>query len=83
MDNHGLLSLIPPLVAIILCITTRQLVLSLFIGAFAGALVLCGGNPISAFVTTIEHATACVADGWNAKILVFTLVLGGFIGLLG
>lgn len=83
MDNYGLLSLIPPLVAIILCITTRQLVLSLFIGAFAGALVLCGGNPISAFVTTIEHATACVADGWNAKILVFTLVLGGFIGLLG
>lgn len=83
MDNYGLLSLLPPLVAIVLCIATRQLVLSLFIGAFAGALVLCGGNPITGFVTTLQYATSTVADSWNAKILVFTLVLGGFIGLLG
>lgn len=41
MDNYGLLSLLPPLVAIVLCITTKQLVLSLFAGSFVGALVLC------------------------------------------
>lgn len=83
MDNYGFLSLLPPLVAIVLCITTKQLILSLFAGAFVGALVLCSGNPITAFVTTIDYASATVADSWNASILVFTLALGGFIGLLG
>lgn len=83
MDNYGFLSLLPPLVAIVLCITTKQLILSLFAGAFVGAMVLCSGNPITAFVTTIDYASATVADSWNASILVFTLALGGFIGLLG
>ena len=83
MDNYGIWSLVPPIVAIVLCITTRQLVLSLFLGCFAGALVYAGGNPISAYVTTIQHSVATVADSSNASILVFTLTLGGFIGLLG
>lgn len=83
MDNYGLLSLLPPLVAIVLCITTKQLVLSLFAGSFVGALVLCGGNPVAAFVTAIQHASATVANSSNANILVFTLALGGYIGLMG
>ena len=83
MDNYGLLSLLPPLVAIVLCVTTKQLVLSLFAGSFVGALVLCGGNPVAAFVTAIQHASATVANSSNANILVFTLALGGYIGLMG
>ena len=83
MDNYGLLSLLPPLVAIVLCVTTKQLVLSLFAGSFVGALVLCGGNPVAAFVTAIQHASATVANSSNANMLVFTLALGGYIGLMG
>ena len=83
MENFGLLSLLPPLVAIVLCIVTKQLVVSLFIGAFTGAMVLVGGNPIIAFVTTMSYMVKTVASEWNASILVFTVALGGFIGLLG
>ena len=54
MDNYGFLSLLPPLVAIVLCITTKQLILSLFAGAFVGAMVLFSVNPITAFVKTID-----------------------------
>jgi len=83
MENFGLLSLLPPLVAIVLCVATKQLVVSLFIGAFTGAMVLVGGNPIIAFVTTMSYMVKTVASEWNASILVFTVALGGFIGLLG
>ena len=83
MDNYGLLSLLPPLVAIVLCITTKQLVLSLFAGSFVGALVLCGGNPVAAFVTAIQHASATVANSSNANILVFTLAPGRLYWLNG
>ena len=83
METYGVLSLLPPLVAIVLCIATKQLVISLFLGAYTGGLILAGGNPITAFTTTMQYIIDNVADGWNASILVFTLVLGGFIGLLG
>ncbi len=83
MDNFGIWSLLPPLVAIVLCITTKQLIISLFLGAFAGAMVLSGCNPIAAFVATLAYIVKSVANDWNASILVFTMVLGGFIGLLG
>ena len=83
MGNFSFLSLLPPIIAIVLCITTKQLIISLFIGAFSGAMVLCGYNPVSAFVTTLSYIVKSVANDWNASVLVFTMVLGGFIGLLG
>ena len=39
-----LLAIVPPLLAILLAVITRQVVLSLFIAVFVGAVMLCGGN---------------------------------------
>ena len=83
MEHYGVLSLLPPLVAIVLCIVTKQLVISLFLGAFTGALILVGWNPVAAFVTTLMYCVQSVANASHASILVFTMLLGGFIGLLG
>lgn len=83
MDNFGFVSLLPPLIAIVLCIATKQLIISLAVGAFAGALIMAGYNPILGLVNTVSGLTSVVADSWNASILIFTLLLGGFIGLLG
>ncbi|HAC92403.1 MAG TPA: hypothetical protein DCF63_17505 [Planctomycetaceae bacterium] len=48
MEPHpyGLLSLAPPVIAIVLAILTRRLVTSMLIGIFVGALLTQSGNPL-------------------------------------
>lgn len=46
--NYGLLSLLPPVVAVILAIWSKNVILSLFCGGFVGAMIFCGGNPFAA-----------------------------------
>ncbi len=54
MDNYGILSLIPPILAIILAWRTKEVILSLFIGVFAGAVIIAGYNPITGFIHTVD-----------------------------
>ena len=43
--TYGVLALIPPVVAIGLCFATKQTLISIFAGLFAGTLIICKGNP--------------------------------------
>ena len=43
--NYGILSIIPPIVAITLCFATKQVLVSMFAGLFAGALIISNFNP--------------------------------------
>jgi len=81
--SFGILSLLPPLLAIILAFVTRQVILSLFLGVFSGALMLNGWNPIIAFLRTLDtYMVNSLADGWYAAIIIFTLSIGGMIGIV-
>ena len=53
MEHLGIWSIVPPLIAIILAFTTKQVLPSLFISIFAGSLILAGGNPFVAFGDTV------------------------------
>ncbi|RME25347.1 MAG: Na+/H+ antiporter NhaC family protein [Deltaproteobacteria bacterium] len=76
-------SLIPPLLAIGLSIWLREVVLSLFIGVFAGALLMAGGNPVSAFVHSVDHyVLGALADGDHAAVIIFSMMLGGMVGVI-
>jgi len=82
--NYGLLSLLPPVLAILLAFITKQVLLSLFLGIFVGALILYGGNPFIAFLRTLdEFMLGSIADSWNGAILMFTLTIGGMVGVVG
>lgn len=79
----GWLSVVPPLVAITLALIFKDVLLSLFLGIFSGALFLNGWNPITAFVRSIDQFVApSVANPSNAKLLIFTTLLGGMVGLI-
>jgi len=79
----GWLSILPPLVAISLALITRDVLLSLFLGVFGGALIVYDWNPITAFTRTIDHfVVSQVADSDHASILLFTVLLGGMVGLI-
>jgi Na+/H+ antiporter NhaC len=79
----GPAALWPSVLAIGLAFLTRQIYLSLFCGAFAGAILLTDGNFFAAFLALFEkHLLPALADKWNLSVLVFTLLMGGLVGLL-
>lgn len=81
--NFGILSLFPPLIAIILAFVSKQVILSLLVGIFVGATMLNGGNIFFGFLRTLdEFIVGSVADSWHAGILIFTLTIGGMIGVV-
>lgn len=87
MENYGIWSLLPPLVAIVLAFATKQVLASLFVAIWVGASITMEGNlllrPLSGFgETVIKYITGSVADPWKAGIIVFSLSLGGMIGVV-
>ncbi len=84
--SFGVWSLLPPLVAILLAFISKQVILSLFLGIFTGAMMLVEGNVFDkifhGFINSFGEIVGSVADGWNAGILIFTLMIGGMIGVI-
>src|SRR5690606_39053692 len=72
-------SLLPPLLAIALAIVTRQVYLSLATGIWLGWTIIEGWNPLAGAARAIEETVAVLGDPGNAKVLLFTLVIGALI----
>ena len=82
MENFGAWGLIPPILTIALAFITKDVVVSLVVGIFTGSLILAGGNPFFAIVRMTNGIANSLADGWNIRILLFCLLLGGYVGLM-
>ena len=80
--EYGILSIAIPLLTIILAIITKDVIVSLIGGIFAGFLVLNGYNPANAFVALFDGVIALFAEGWIVKTLLFMLLIGAIINLL-
>ncbi len=79
----GLLSLLPPLFAITLAFLARQVLISLFCGVWLGAVFIHGYNPILGFMKTIDtYLVNSLIDSSHAAILIFSLTLGGMVGVI-
>jgi len=76
------ISLIPPLVAIGLALITREVILSLFAGIWVGALFLVGFNPIAGTTQSLEVMIDALVDADHIAIIVFSLLLGGMVGVM-
>ncbi|HUF77756.1 MAG TPA: Na+/H+ antiporter NhaC family protein, partial [Thermoanaerobaculia bacterium] len=79
----GWLSIVPPLVAIGLALLFKDVLVSLFVGVFSGALILYAWYPFTAFARSIDSFIApALADPSHAKILIFSTLLGGMVGVI-
>lgn len=79
----GWLSLMPPIIAILLALIFRDVMLSLFLGIFSGALILNGWDIFASLGRTVDSfIVPALADADHAAILVFTTLLGGMVGLV-
>ncbi|MDX1421106.1 MAG: sodium:proton antiporter, partial [Rubricoccaceae bacterium] len=79
MPEPSAISLLPPLLAIALAIGTRQVYLSLAAGVWLGWTVLHGWNPLAGLGATVEALVAVLGDAGNARVILFTLVIGALI----
>ena len=77
------LALLPPVIAIVLALITKEVYSSLFIGILSGALLYANFG----FTGTIDHLfvdgfIASIADSYNIGILLFLVVLGAIVVLM-
>jgi Na+/H+ antiporter NhaC len=85
----GWLSLLPPVVAVVLSVLLRDVLISLFVAVYAGA-VLLWENPFEAFVRSadtlilgeIAPSSEGGADLGHATILLFTFFLGAMVAVM-
>lgn len=75
-------SLLPPLVAIGFALVMREVILSLFSGIWIGALFLTDFNPLSATARSIDFLIDALLVPDHAAIILFSLLLGGMVGLV-
>lgn len=76
------LSLIPPLLAISLTLITRNVYLSLLGGLWVGYSILGAWNPLIGIAGSIDGMIEVLANPGDAKVVVFTLVIGALIATL-
>ncbi|MBQ2160206.1 MAG: hypothetical protein II444_00045 [Firmicutes bacterium] len=78
LESMGIVALIPPFLAIILAIITKQVIVSLFIAVFVGAMFVVGGNPWTAFYSTFfDFILPQFEDTDHQRILALTTFCGG------
>ena len=77
-------SIVPPLVAIALALLFREVLAALFAGVWLGALAVTGFNPLNATWRTVDTfiVPALADDGGQTQIVVFSLLLGGMVGVI-
>lgn len=77
------LSILPPLLAIALAFIARQVLVSLFCGVWLGAIFIFDYNIAHGFMETIDSfLVKSLIDPDHAAILIFSLTLGGMVGVM-
>lgn len=79
----GWLSLVPPLLAIFLALLLRQVIVSLAAGIYAGALFIYNFDPFAALLRLIDvFIMDALLDKDHMYIILFTLLIGGVVGII-
>lgn len=73
-------ALVPPILAIVISLITKEVNLSLFVGILVGALLYTGFNPFSTATTTFDIMSNKVQG--NMGVLIFIILLGMIVHLM-
>ncbi len=76
-------SMLPPVIAIVLALITKEVYSSLFVGILAGALLNTNFNIVNTITTVVNDGfTASLADAGSVGILIFLVVLGALVAMM-
>jgi Na+/H+ antiporter NhaC len=82
MTDPSWYSVLPPVLAIILAIWTKQVILSLFAGIWMGFTLLNGFNPVTGVTAGVDGIINVFTDPGDTRVLVFTLLIGSLIATI-
>ncbi len=82
----GIISILPPLIAIAFALIFRQVILALLAGIWLGSFFVSGFEPVSSILRIVDHyVIGTLSDPGEGPdhiaIIVFTLLLGGMVGI--
>ena len=76
-------ALVPPIVAILLALITKEVYSSLFVGILIGGLFYAGFAPEATVLHIFNDGFVSVlSDAWNVGILIFLVILGVLVSLM-
>ncbi len=81
MESLGFISVLPPLIAILLALLTRNVYIALFIGCYSAFTIL-AGNPFTGIINTLNSFVKVFASSSNTIIILSILMIGGIIQLI-
>lgn len=83
------LSILPPLVAIFLALVFKEVIVSLFIGVWAGAFIAGGMRVESLYYSLLSlmevvqiYVIEALADSGHLSIIVFSMLIGGMVAII-
>lgn len=83
MTEPELSSLIPIIIALVLSLSTRNVIVGLFCGLFSGVVMLNGPQPFAALgIMVTSHLIPELTDSYNAGVLILLAFIGGFVALV-
>ena len=72
----------PPLLAIALAVYTREVYLSLAAGIWIGWTIVERWNPLAGAARAVDETIAVLGDPSNARLLLFTLMIGSLMAIV-
>jgi len=79
----GILSILPPLLAIGLAIILRQVIISLFAGIWLGAVFIYNYDILGGIYRVLDHFVVnALSTPSHIMIIIFTMMFGGLVGII-
>lgn len=82
MHEYGFWSVLPPVIAILLAIKTKQVYASLTAGIWLGWVIINDGNVFTGTMATLQGMVDTFKSDGNTRTIMFTLLVGALIAFI-
>ena len=79
MDTYGFLSILPPLLAIVLALRTKQVYISLIFGVWLGWVIINNWNFLEGSLATLEGFVSVFKSAGNTRTIMFSALVGALL----
>jgi tetracycline resistance efflux pump len=79
MHDYGFFSILPPILAIILALRTKQVYISLILGIWLGWLIINGWNVVTGTFATIDALVNVFQSAGNTRTIMFSALVGALL----
>jgi len=81
-DIAGYLPLLPPVLALVVAIWTRNVFWALGSAIWVSELIIVGGNPLLGLLATVERGADVFSSDYSTRVILFCLIIGALIAFM-